>query len=232
MQPLPSHPVVDPSRLATDLELVRRGVARDPGAFRTIMQTYNRRLFRLARSILRSDSEAEDAVQEAYVRAFTHLDGFRGESTLSTWLSRIVINESLSLLRRRRRTTEFSAWENQATEATIIPFPHPAAADDPERTMARLQILQLVQKATDALPEVFRTVFVMRAIEGLSVEATAELLGVPAATVKTRLHRARRLLRAQLDRQVGTILPDAFPFAGARCERLVNRVLGRLDLIV
>jgi RNA polymerase sigma-70 factor (ECF subfamily) len=230
MQPQTAH-AVDASRLALDLDLVRRALAREAGAFRTIMQTYNRRLFRLARSILRSDSEAEDAVQEAYVRAFSHLDGFRGESTLSTWLSRIVINESLRLLRRRRPTTEFSTWEKHVTEATIIPFPHPAAADDPERTMARQQILQLVEKATDALPEVFRRVFVMRAIEGLSVETTAELLGVPAATVKTRLHRARRLLRAQLDKQVGTLLPDTFPFAGVRCERLTNCVLRRLDLI-
>jgi RNA polymerase sigma-70 factor (ECF subfamily) len=97
--------------------------------------------------------------------------------------------------------------------------------------MARQQILQLVEKATDNLPEVFRTVFVMRAIEGMSVETTGALLGIPAATVKTRLHRARRLLRAQLDKQVGAVLLDAFPFAGARCERLTNNVLRRLELI-
>jgi RNA polymerase sigma-70 factor (ECF subfamily) len=230
MQPQTVHPV-DTSRLAIDIELVGRALARDAGAFRTIMQTYNRRLFRLARSILRSDSDAEDAVQEGYVRAFSHLDGFRGESTLSTWLSRIVINESLRLMRKRRPTTDLAAWENHVTDATIIPFPLNLGADDPERVMARQQILKLVEKATDDLPEVFRTVFVMRAIEGLTVETTAELLGVPAATVKTRLHRARRLVRAQLDRQVGTVLSDAFPFAGARCERMTHNVLRRFNLI-
>jgi RNA polymerase sigma-70 factor (ECF subfamily) len=215
---------------SNDAELVRRALARDDRAFRTIMERHNRRLYRVARSILRNDSEAEDVVQEAYVNAFTHLDGFRGESSLATWLSRIVMNEALGRLRRERPAVELEAVDAQRREAQIIQFPQTGATDDPERTMAQREILQLVEQATDNLPEIFRVVFVTRVIEGMSVEETAELLGLQQETVKTRLHRARRLVREQLDKQIGPVLMDAFPFAGRRCERLTIVVMQRLGL--
>lgn len=211
-----------------EAELVRRALGRDQTAFRAIMERHNRRLYRVARSILRNDSEAEDVVQEAYVNAFTHLDCFRGDSSLATWLSRITMNEALARLRRECPAVELDAFEAQRTEAQIIQFPQTGAPDDPERTMAQREILQLVERAADNLPEIFRIVFVTRVIEGMSVEETAALLGLQPETVKTRLHRARRLVREQLDEQIGPVLMDAFPFAGRRCERLTNAVMERL----
>jgi len=208
-----------------DLELAQRAMARDGAAFRTIIKTHNQRLYRIARGVVRNDSEAEDIVQEAYVRAFAHLESFRGDASLGTWLSRIVINEALGRLRKRRRTAAMP--ENP--EARIIRFPlNPS--DDPERTMAQRQILALVERATDSLPDIYRMVFVARVIEGLSIEETSELLGVRPETVKTRLHRARALLRQALDDQIGPVLLDAFPFAGRRCERLTAAVMKRLGL--
>jgi RNA polymerase sigma-70 factor (ECF subfamily) len=212
-----------------DLDLVRRARDRAPDAFRSIMRKHNQKLYRLARSIIRNDSEAEDIVQETYVTAFAHLDGFRGEASLATWLSRIAINEALGRLRRRRRIASVVA-DNAPGDAQIIPFPLNASGDDPERTMAQRQILRLVEQATDTLPDVYRTVFVARVIEGLSIEETADLLCIKPQTVKTRLHRARDLVRKQLDERIGPIMLDAFPFAGRRCERLTASVMKRLDL--
>jgi RNA polymerase sigma-70 factor, ECF subfamily len=212
-----------------DAELVRRARARDSAAFRTIMERHNRRLYRIARSILWNDSEAEDAVQEAYVNALTHLGGFRGDSSLATWLARITMNEALGRLRRKRSAMDLETFEAQRTEAQIIKFPQTVTSDDPERTMAQREILQLVERATDNLPEIFRIVFMTRVIEGMSVEETAGLLGLQPETVKTRLHRARRLVREELDKQIGPVLMDAFPFAGRRCERMTNAVLQRLN---
>ncbi|SFP33899.1 RNA polymerase sigma-70 factor, ECF subfamily [Mesorhizobium sp. NFR06] len=213
---------------AGDLALVRRALAREPDAFRAIIKTYNQRLYRIARGVMRNDAEAEDVVQEAYMRAFASLGAFRGEASLSTWLSRIVINEALGRLRKRKRLVAMP--ENP--EAQIIRFPlNPSESnpgDDPERTMAQRQILGLVERATDSLPDVYRTVFVARVIEGLSIEETADLLGVRPETVKTRLHRARALVRKALDDEIGPVLLDAFPFAGRRCERLTQAVMKRL----
>ncbi|MER9630271.1 MULTISPECIES: RNA polymerase sigma factor [unclassified Mesorhizobium] len=208
-----------------DMQLVGRALAHDGDAFRTIIKTHNQRLYRIARGVVRNDSEAEDIVQEAYVSAFAHLEAFRGDASLATWLSRIVINEALGRLRKRRRMVAMP--ENP--QAEIIRFPlNPS--DDPERTMAQRQILELVERATDSLPDVYRMVFVARVIEGLSIEETAELLGVRPETIKTRLHRARALVRKALDDQIGPVLLDAFPFAGRRCERLTNAVMQRLGL--
>ncbi|RWN30537.1 MAG: RNA polymerase sigma factor [Mesorhizobium sp.] len=214
-----------PSAAPGEMQLVHRALARDGDAFRIIIITHNQRLYRIARGVVRNDSEAEDIVQEAYLKAFAHLDAFRGDSSLATWLSRIVINEALGRLRKRRRTVAMP--ENP--QAEIIRFPlNPS--DDPERTMAQRQILQLVEQATDSLPDVYRTVFVARVIEGLSIEETADLLGVRPQTVRTRLHRARALVRKALDDQIGPVLLDAFPFAGRRCERLTSAVMRRLGL--
>ena len=177
-----------------DTELVRRALARDETAVRAIMQANNRRLYRLARGILRNDSEAEDVVQEAYVRAFTHLESFRGDSSLSTWLSRITMNEALGRLRRQRPAVEMDALPQGALEAQIIQFPL-AAGDDPEKSMAQREIQAVVEHAIDELPEAFRLVFITRVIEGMNVEETAEILSLKPETVKTRLHRARTMLR-------------------------------------
>jgi len=225
-----SVPVSGIAAVSADVELVRRALARDGTAVRTIVEQNNRRLYRIARSIVRSDTEAEDVVQEAYVSAFTHLDSFRGDSSLATWLSRITMNEAFARLRREHATVDLEAATAHPTSAQIIQFPQTVASDDPERTMAQREILHLVERATDNLPEMFRIVFVARVIEGLSVEETADLLGLKTETVKTRLHRARRLLREQLDRQIGPVMMDAFPFAGRRCERLTKAVVQRLGL--
>jgi RNA polymerase sigma-70 factor (ECF subfamily) len=227
MRSVPAPKVGDPSG---DAELVRRALARDEAAFATIMERHNRKLYRIARSILRNDSEAEDVVQEAYVKAFTHLDGFRGDSSLATWLARITMNEALGRLRRQRASVNLETFEARQSEAQIITFPHTAASGDPERTMAQREILRLVERATDNLPEIFRIVFMTRVIEGMSTEETANLLGLQPETVKTRLHRARKLVREELDKQIGPILMDAFPFAGKRCARMTNAVLQRLIL--
>jgi len=224
------------AKLATDepddAELVDRARRRDSEAFRVIMQRHNRRLYRIARAVLRNDGEAEDAVQEAYVRAFTHLAEFRGDASLATWLSRIVLNEALGRIRRRRGERDLAALENPMPQADIIPFPLAAPPPDPERSMAQRQIQQMLEHAIDDLPDDFRTVLVARVIEDMSVEETARLLGLRAETVKTRLHRARKLLRDALERQVGPALTDAFPFDGARCARMTEQVLARLALLV
>jgi RNA polymerase sigma-70 factor (ECF subfamily) len=227
-----AKPSVKQTALAAldDAELARRALARDADAFRTITQRHNQRLYRIARSVLRNSAEAEDAVQEAYVSAFTHLASYRNEASLAAWLARITMNEALGRLRRKRSAGYIAPLDEVRTEAEIIQFPLSGQNDDPERTMAQKQILQLVEQATDGLPETYRLVFVTRVIEGMSVEETAELLGIKPETVKTRLHRARQLVRDQIDKQIGPVLMDAFPFAGWRCERMTDAVVKRLGL--
>lgn len=155
------------------------------------------------------------------------LQNFHGESSLSTWLSRIALNAALMRLRAQKRLKR-AIPVSESAEAEIIPFPLSSSTADPERVMAQRQLLHLVEEATDALPETFRLVFVARVIEGLSVEETAALLDIPTATVKTRLHRARKLIRTRLEEQIGPVLIDAFPFAGMRCDRLTQAVMEKL----
>jgi RNA polymerase sigma-70 factor (ECF subfamily) len=212
---------------AGDTELVRRALGRDEAAVRAIITANNRKLYRLARGILRNDGEAEDVVQETYVRAFTHLEDFRGDASLATWLARIAMNEALGRLRRRRPGVEWSSLPEGALEAQIIQFPL-ASTDDPEKSMAQREIQRVVEQAIDELPEAFRLVFITRVIEGMNVEQTAEILGLRPETVKTRLHRARNLLRDNVEKKIGPVVMAAFPFAGKRCERLTETVLRRL----
>src|ERR1700704_6117059 len=214
-----------------DAELVRRARARDEAAIRAIMQSNNRRLYRIARGILRNDSEAEDVVQETYVRAFTHLQDFRGDSSLATWLARIAMNEALGRLRRQRPGVEWTSLPPGTLEAQVIQFPHSANSEDPEKSMAQRQIQHVVEHAIDELPDAFRIVFITRVIEGMNVEETAEILGLKQETVKTRLHRARTMLRDNVEKKIGPIVMEAFPFAGKRCERLTEAVLKRLGLV-
>jgi len=213
--------------LQTDMALVERALAREADACRLLIRTYNQRLYRLARGILRNDGEAEDVVQEAYVRAFTHLESFRGDSSLSTWLSRIAMNEALGRLRRQRPSVDLDSLPQGALEAQIIQFPL-AASDDPEKSMAQREIQHVVEHAIDELPEAFRLVFITRVIEGMNVEETAEILGLKPETVKSRLHRARTMLRDIVEKKIGPVVMEAFPFAGKRCERLTDAVLKRL----
>ena len=211
-----------------DVALVGLARLRDEPAIRALTRRYNRRLFRLARSILRNDAEAEDVVQEAWVRAFTALDGFRGEAAFSTWLTRIALNEALGRRRRERPTVDWESYGDTASEAEIINFPLSAMVSDPERTMARSEIRDVLERSLDELPDAFRAVFVARIVEGLTVEETAELFALKPETVKTRLHRARTLLRDALDRQLGPALTETFPFGGRRCERMTETVVARL----
>jgi RNA polymerase sigma-70 factor, ECF subfamily len=211
-----------------DADLVRRAMARDETAVRSIIQANNRRLYRLARGILRNDGEAEDVVQETYFRAFTHLESFRGDSSLATWLSRIAMNEALGRLRRAKPNVDIDKLAPGALEAQIIQFPLSAAVEDPETSMAQREIQHVVEHAIDELPEAFRIVFITRVIEGMNVEETAEILDIKPETVKTRLHRARAMLRENVEKKIGPVVMEAFPFAGKRCERLTEAVLKRL----
>ena len=213
---------------APDAELVERALLRDEAAFRSIMQSNNRRLYRIARGILRNDSEAEDVVQETYLRAFTHLESFRGGSSLATWLARIAMNEALGRLRRQRPSVDLDTLAPGVLEAQIIPFPLSAPSEDPEKSMAQREIQQVVEHAIDELPDAFRIVFITRVIEGMNLEETAESLGLKPETVKTRLHRARAMLRDNVERKIGPVVMEAFPFAGKRCSRLTEAVLNRL----
>jgi RNA polymerase sigma-70 factor (ECF subfamily) len=215
--------------LAVEDDLLARARRGEEPALRAIVQQNNRRLFRLARSIVRDEHEAEDVVQECYVRAFTHLSEFRGESSLATWLTRITLNEAYGRLRRRRAAVNVENIEAAgANEAQIIPFPLWSSQPDPERSMAQQQINKILERAIDALPEPFRLVLVARLIEDMSIEETADLLGLRPQTVKTRLHRARAMLRGDLERQVGPLLTGVFPFDGVRCQRMADAVIARL----
>ena len=218
-----------PSLAESEALLIRRAAAGEADAVRQIVKAHNQRLYRLVRAVVRSNADAEDVLQEAYLRAFSSLNTFQGDSSLSTWLSRIALNAALMRLRAQKRLKR-AAPARGLVEAEIIPFPLSSPTADPERVMAQRQLLHLVEEATDALPETFRLVFVARIIEGLSVEETAALIDLPSATVKTRLHRARKLIRARLEEQIGPVLVDAFPFAGTRCDRLTEAVIEKLGL--
>lgn len=211
--------------------LVERARQKDRDAIALIIKQHNRRLYRIARSIVRNDSDAEDVLQEAYVRAFGALDGFRGEAQFSTWLARIVINEALGFVRRRRPAIDIGLISTGlGLNAQVIPFPDANRVPDPETTMVQTEIRVLLEQAIDRLPSTFREVLIARLVEGMSVADVAELFRIPPQTVKTRLFRARALMRAEIERHIGLALGDIFPFAGERCDRFTDGVLRRLGL--
>lgn len=225
-------PLLSPE--ASDSELAARAAHGEDAAFDRIMRRHNRLLFRTARAIVRCDAEAEDVLQEAYLRAWRALATFRADAKLSTWLTRIVINEALSRLRRRgtQPIPLASAANTPRFDADATPA-HELTADDhpdhqPEAVAMRAQMRRLMEAHIDSLPEAFRTVFMLRAVEELSVEEVAAMLQVAHATVRTRYFRARRLLRESLSRDVDVALADAFAFDGQRCDRIVATVLARL----
>jgi RNA polymerase sigma-70 factor (ECF subfamily) len=213
----------------TDEELTRRIVAHDASAFAVLMRRHNRLLYRSARGILRDDHEAEDCVQDAYLQAYRTMATFRLQSRLSTWLVRIVINQALERLRRRKRDGPAVAFDNVVDlESHAEPSLTIAAAEAPEQAASRGELRRMLESRIDRLPDTFRTVFILRALEELSVEETATCLGIPEATVRTRFFRARSMLREAIAREVDTAFEEAFGFDGERCDRIVANVLERI----
>jgi len=202
-----------------DEEIGSRVRAGEVSLYEVLMRRYNQRLFRVTRSILRDDSEAEDVMQDAYVRAFEHLDSFEGKAKFSTWLTKIAVYEALHRFRKRSQTEELDPI--MATAATGTP--------SPERQAYDREIRVFLERAIDRLPDTFRAVVVLRIVEGLGVAETAEALDLGTEAVKTRLHRARALLRRDLQRSLGASAVQAFPFHASRCDHVVERVFQRLE---
>ena len=218
-------------RSIDDAELARLCAGRDADAVRHVLTCNNQRLFRAAWSILKDRAEAEEAVQAAYVSAFSSMDRFEGRSSLSTWLTRIVVNEALGRLRSgRRRRARLEAEGVPVLDTYRERLMAGSETAPPDAAVAREQLRRLLEHAIAQMPEIFRTVFVLREVEGLSVEATAEALDIPAATVKTRFLRARKRLQEALAPEVHDALTGTFPFAGADCAALTERVLRTLRL--
>ncbi|HJS86669.1 MAG TPA: RNA polymerase sigma factor [Acetobacteraceae bacterium] len=215
-----------------DAELVSQACQGSALAFTAIIRRNNRRLYRIARSILKDDAEAEEAVQETYLLAFTNLHRFRGTAKLSTWLARIAVNEALGRLRRQRSagSDDLPDTERLPSEAST-PFWGGSGRASPEAEAARNELKRLLEAAIDRLPPAFRVIFILCAIEHMSIEDAAIALNIPENTVKTRLYRARKMLRESLGSAFASMLEDIFPFAGARCDRVAAAVLCRLGRI-
>jgi len=207
----------------SDEEVVRRVAGGEPPLFEIIMRRYNQRLFRVARAIVRDDAEAEDVLQQAYVNAFTHLHQFAGTARFSTWLTRIATYEALARLRRRGRYVEMEPMD-EGDELFR------AAGPDPEQQAFAGELRQALEASLDALPQAYRTVFVLRDVEGLSTAEAADCLEVTEDVVKTRLHRARALLREDLLQRAGLSASAVFSFRAERCDRVVAAVFARLEL--
>jgi RNA polymerase sigma-70 factor, ECF subfamily len=210
-----THPAEHPP---ADDELVARIRTGERALFAILVRRYNRRLFRTARAILGDDAEAEDVVQDAYVRAYANLHQFAGRASFATWLTRIAVHEALARARRRGRFDDIE-------EALPV---LPSTAPDPEQRASDAELARVLESAIDTLPAVFRAVFMLREVEGLSTAETAACLDIPEQTAKTRLHRARALLRGALEAHARPALPAAFPCAGARCDRIVAAVMARI----
>jgi RNA polymerase sigma factor (sigma-70 family) len=201
--------------------------AGDRLAFECLMRRYNRRLYRLARATLRDRTEAEDALQDAYICAYRSIGQFRGEASLSTWLSRLVLNECLGRIRRsaRRQNVISIVSPNIPIESTTM-FAN--ESDSPDKELGRAQMRELLERKVDELPANFRAVFVLRSVEELSVDETAGSLGIPAETVRSRHFRAKTMLRESLAREFNLAESDLFEFGGAHCDQVVANVLARL----
>jgi RNA polymerase sigma-70 factor, ECF subfamily len=207
----------------TDQELVDRISNGETDLFEAVMRRYNQRLFRTVRSIVGDELEAEDVLQDTYVRAFEHLGQFAGAAKFSTWLTKIAINEALSRLRGRRR---FQALDE--SDEIGVSARGPSRAPGPEEEVVQEQTARLLEAAVDGLPEPYRCVFVMRAVNGMTTSETAECLNLTEENVKIRMHRARAMLRRQLSKRFGSAISGAFPFLGYRCDRVVHAVMYRV----
>jgi len=213
-----------------DAEIAGRIAAGDNAAFESVMRAHNQQMFRIARAILKDDAEAEDALQDAYFEAFRKIDTFRADARLSTWLTRIVINQALMRLRRQKRERVVMPFEprgDHGEPARALDAPDPRA-ESPGDAALRSEVRRMIERHLDCLPVAFRAVFVMRDVEDMSVEETAACLSIPSATVRTRLFRARALLREALARDMDSATMDVFGFAGDRCDRIVANVLARV----
>lgn len=215
---------------SSEEELVHLARQRDEAAIRLLIKRNNRHLFRVARAVVCDDAEAEDIVQETYVSAFTKLDSFRGHSRFSTWLTRIALNEALGRSRKRRPAAELAEVdaEDGRNGGPVIMFPTSLKPPGADTELARKQVRELLEKAVDDLPDPFRLVFILRDVEEMSTDETAIQLSLKPETVKTRLHRARRLMRLAIEKQLSGTFSELFPFDGVRCERMADRVIDRL----
>jgi RNA polymerase sigma-70 factor (ECF subfamily) len=212
-----------PAHEASDEALVERARGGDPAAFELLMRRHNRPVYRAVRSVLRDGPEVEDVMQQAYLQAFAHLDQFEGSARWSTWLYRIAFNEALARLRQRGRFVSIEA----ASEGTLAQISRPNEPD-PERTAEGRELARIVEHEVDRLPDMYRAVVMFREIEGLSTAETAAILAVEEPVVKTRLHRARTMLRTAIEQRLGNHLGAAFDFGAARCDRIVAGVMARL----
>ena len=230
MQPLSELQARGTLDQLSDAELATRVRGGEPALFELIMRRHNRRLFRIARGILGEDAEAEDAVQEAYVSAYFKLEQFRGPDGFGGWLGQIVVNQALGRRRKRLRlvTSSLDVLDEPANrDAAAVDMK--SADGSPEAGLHEQQLRRLLEQAIDDLPAAFRTTFVLREIEQLSVADTARVLGIEEATVKSRMHRARRLLQRDLTGEIAAAMRDAFDFGGERCDRIVAGVLARIS---
>jgi RNA polymerase sigma factor (sigma-70 family) len=243
MSPLQTHPAPPltatmATALPADAELVSRALAGDAAAFEAIMRRHNRLLFRSARGVVGDDAEAQDVVQEAYLRAFTTLRSFRGDAALGTWLARIAINIALDVQRRQRHTAQTShegghgagpsGGEHASETAMHVNAAGTPGPDTPDTAAERSQMRALLQGAIDGLPPIYRSVFILRAIEEMSVDETASCLQVSGDVVKTRYLRARGMLRDALGARIEAHAPDTYAFAGSRCDAVVAHVLAHM----
>lgn len=204
----------------SDEEIARRVVAGEAELFELLLRRYNQRLYRVVRGIVPDDAEAEDVLQDAWVRAFAHLATFRGEARFSTWLARIAAHEAFARAKRRRR---FVGLEPEAEESLRA-----SELADPERAAASLELRRVLERVVGAMPPGYRSVFMLREVEGLSTAETAACLELSEETVKVRLHRAKARLRTDLDTRLGETTAALFGFAGSRCDRIVAAVMERL----
>jgi RNA polymerase sigma-70 factor (ECF subfamily) len=214
----------------TDAELVQGILTGNMAAFEQLMRRYNQALYRAARSILKDQQEAEEAVQDAYLKAFHAMADYRSDAKLSTWLTRIVVNEALARRRKRQRRAELfrlNAGTSAAEHAEDVQMQY-STDNSPEEQVQRSDVRRIIERNIDKLPEVFRCVFVLRAVEEMSVEETATCLGIPEATVRSRFFRARALMREAISQEVDLSFEDVFSIAGIRCDRIVNDVLAQL----
>lgn len=215
------EPLRTPEPALSDEEIVRRVLAGEVELFELLMRRYNRRMYRVVRAILRNDYEAEDVMQEAYVKAYAHLQSFAGRARFSTWLTRIAVHEAFARSRQGRRL-ELVADADAETRTMSVPLP------TPEQTASDRELGGILERAIEELPESYRSVLVLRLVEQLSVEETSEVLDLSEEAVKTRLHRARGVLQQRLSERVGAALPTLFDFGNARCDRVVSNVLQRI----